>query len=182
MVFWIISDMQYVFLEMGIFYSFSYSVCNSKHRQILPHTTEQELKGLPPDLQDVFNNISLHVFNTLSVRLTDGFWSDADEPCYCGNEFDQEIVWNKQLAQSSAWNCTTSSASDGKLLQVEHGRFGSTVPVGIFLCKSPGWWKTSVLSSDLPQSSIARSTVCRKQRFNYSAVDSYTFTVRYFAV
>lgn len=78
--------------------------------EILPHTNEHELKGLPSDLQDVFNDISLHTFNTQSVRLTDELWSDADEPHYCGNEFDQEIVWSKQSPRSSTRICITSSS------------------------------------------------------------------------
>lgn len=31
----------------------------------------------------------------------------------------------------------------------EHGHFHNTMPAGTFLCKSPGGWKTNVLSSEI---------------------------------
>jgi len=92
-------------IDIYLFSERSISFFNSK-QQILPHTTEHELHGLPPDLGDVFNDVSLHLFNTHNARVADEFWSDADEPHYRGNEFDQEIVWNEQSQlQSSTWNC-----------------------------------------------------------------------------
>jgi len=59
---------------------------------------------LSSDLRDVFNDLSLHLFNAQHSPVTDDdneFWSDADEPRYCGNEFDEEIVWNKQSPYST---------------------------------------------------------------------------------
>ena len=59
--------------------------------------SEHELRGLPGDLRDVFNNISLQCFDVaLGASVADEFWSDADEPRSSGNAFDQEIVWNEQ--------------------------------------------------------------------------------------
>lgn len=64
--------------------------------KILPHTVERELRGLPSDLRDVFNDMSLQWFSTHDASLADEFWTDAGEPNYCGNEFDQEIIWTIQ--------------------------------------------------------------------------------------
>jgi len=86
-------------LVMGIL--LNYLVFNSEHQQILPHTTEHELRGLPSDLQDVFNDVSLQLFNTEDIKPTDELWTDASEPRYCGNEFDEEIVWSEQSQSST---------------------------------------------------------------------------------
>lgn len=68
--------------------------------QILPYTDERELCGLPPDLRDVFNDTSLHLFSVHDTSPADEFWTDDCEPHYCGNEFDQEIVWTTQSRSS----------------------------------------------------------------------------------
>lgn len=68
--------------------------------EILPHTTEHRLGGLPAELSDVFNDLSLHVFNVKDntrSQSDDDLWTECvDEPRYQGNDFDQEIVWTKQ--------------------------------------------------------------------------------------
>ena len=73
-----------------------YLVFDSERWQILPHTVERELRGLPSGLRDVFNDMSLQWFNAHDASLADEFWTDAVEPHYRGNEFDREIVWTTQ--------------------------------------------------------------------------------------
>jgi len=86
-------------LVMGML--LNYLLVNLQYRQILPHTTEHELRGLPSDLQDVFNDISLQLFNTEDMKPSDELWTDVSEPRYSGNEFDEDIVWSKQSQSST---------------------------------------------------------------------------------